>query len=313
MNHAITALLLQPEAQEAQEAQAPQSHYDRFQGVFESFKASYVNERHPTENTLRSLKMVVPRFLTFISKNRQDVNEIDKQDVIDYLNSLKGLRTSSRLLHLRIITLFMNWLHHMGTLKAQWETVTYKGRADVPRAPQKELTKEEVEKILNHMDNLKGKEKVLIQLLLARPLRIGELAKLEVRDVDLTGRTITITKGKNKKTRTISIPETIYDGLSQLIESAKLRHDLVFGLQTVSMIHIVNRVLEKAGVIRNGRSTHSLRHTVIMRMRHEAHVDVEVVAELAGNTPGTIYRNYNHVPVAAQRQAEQDLDRLLSV
>jgi integrase len=148
--------------------------------------------------------------------------------------------------------------------------------------------------------------------MLARPLRIGELSRLVLSDVDIARHTITITKSKNKGTRTITIPDVIYEPFRRLVYGLKPK-DRVFGMGNISLIHIVNRAMEGAGIERRGRSTHSLRHTAITRLLHEAHVDVAVVAEMAGNTPQTIYRNYNHVPVQAQRDAEKELDKLLSI
>jgi len=243
-------------------------------------------------------------------KNREFVTEIQKEDVICYLNSLATLRTSSRLTHLRWITVFLNWLYDPLHLIIQKpETIFYKGPPDVPRAIQKDLDVKEVQKVLDTLPTLPVRDQAIGYLLLYRLLRVGELVNLKVEDVNLAQRFITIYKSKNGTSRQISIPSTALESLRQVMEG-KAEDSLLFDLKPYAMLLHVNQILEKSGVSRMGRSSHAFRHTGITNLLEEGE-DPAVIAKMAGNTPLTIYKNYgSSISAKAQKNGEIKLDRL---
>lgn len=74
---------------------------------------------------------------------------------------------------------------------------------------------------------------------------------------------------------------------------------------------IVWEMIKKLRVAPNGRGSHAFRHTVIMSMLREAHIDPGIVGQIAGNTPRTIYSNYSsQVSIDEQSQAENAFDRV---
>jgi len=179
--------------------------------IFTTFYQSYQQARNPSLNTAKQIKGIIPAFLSYCmtEKNREFVEEIQKEDVICYLNSLIDLRTSSRLTHLRWITVFLNWLYEpLHIIIQKPETVFYKGPPDIPRAVQKDLDTKEVQKILNALPTLPDKDQAIGYLLLYRLLRIGELVNLRVENVDLKRQLVTILKSKNRTSRQI-----LYDRL----------------------------------------------------------------------------------------------------
>jgi len=188
--------------------------------IFTTFYESYRQARNPSVNTVIQLKSVIPAFLNYCmtEKHREFVTEIQKEDVICYLNSLTSLRTSSRLTHLRWITVFLNWLYDPLHLIIQKpETIFYKGPPDIPRAVQKDLDAKEVQKILNVLPTLPVKDQAMGYLLLFRLLRIGELVNLKIEDVNLAQRFISIYKSKNGTSRQISIPSKAIEPLKQIM------------------------------------------------------------------------------------------------
>jgi integrase len=280
--------------------------------IFTTFYESYQQARNPAPNTASQIKTIIPKFLDFCmtQKNREFVEEIQKEDVICYLNSLTALRTSSRLTHLRWITVFLNWLYDPLRLITQKpETIFYKGPPDIPRAVQKDLDGREVQKILNILPTLPIKDQVIGYLLLYRLLRIGELTNLRIENVDLKRHLITILKSKNRTSRQISIPSKAIEPLKQIMEG-KAQDSLLFDLKSHAMLLHVNQILEKSGVSRRGRSSHAFRHTGITNLLEEGE-DPAVIAKMAGNTPLTIYRNYaSNISAKAQKNGEDKLDRL---
>jgi integrase len=215
-------------------------------------------------------------------------------------------------MHLRFITLFFNYLFKLRLIEVKLPVVFYKGPPDIPRAPQKDLDEKEIKKMIQGKGKLSLPEKVILELLISRPLRIGELTNLRVSDVNLTQKIITIYKSKNQKTRILSIPSVTYDGLSQLIEN-KNSEDLVFGFAERTMYGVLNRIYKKLGIEKRGRSGHAFRHWVIMSMLYKLRRDVSVVAEDAGNSKKTIMSHYTErIPSEELRDTEKSMDRLLS-
>jgi len=280
--------------------------------IFTTFYESYRQARNPSVNTVIQLKSVIPAFLNYCmtEKHREFVTEIQKEDVICYLNSLTSLRTSSRLTHLRWITVFLNWLYDPLHLIIQKpETIFYKGPPDIPRAVQKDLDAKEVQKILNVLPTLPVKDQAMGYLLLFRLLRIGELVNLKIEDVNLAQRFISIYKSKNGTSRQISIPSKAIEPLKQIMEG-KAQDSPLFDLGDHAILLHVNQILEKSGVSRRGRSSHAFRHTGITNLLEEGE-DPAVIAKMAGNTPLTIYRNYaSNISAKAQKNGEDKLDRL---
>jgi integrase len=280
--------------------------------IFTTFYESYQQARNPSTNTTIQLKSVIPAFLNYCmtERHREFVTEIQKDDVIAYLNSLVNLRTSSRLTHLRWIMVFLNWLYDPLHLIIQKpETVFYKGPPDIPRAVRKDLDAKEVQKILNALPTLPVKDQAIGYLLLFRLLRIGELVNLKVEDVNLAQKFITIYKSKNGSSRQISIPSKAIEPLRQIMEG-KAKDSSLFDLQSHAMLVHANLIMENSGVSRRGRSSHSFRHTGITNLLEEGE-DPAVIAKMAGNTPLTIYRNYaSNISAKAQKNGEEKLDRL---
>ena len=280
--------------------------------IFTTFYESYQQARNPSTNTTIQLKSDIPAFLNYCmtEKHREFVTEIQKDDVIAYLNSLVNLRTSSRLTHLRWIMVFLNWLYDpMHIIIQKPETVFYKGPPDIPRAVQKDLDAKEVQKILNTLPTLPVRDQAIGCLLLYRLLRIGELVNLRVENVDLKRQLVTILKSKNRTSRQISIPSKALEPLRQIMEG-KAQDSPLFDLGDHAILLHVNQIMENSGVSRRGRSSHSFRHTGITNLLEEGE-DPAVIAKMAGNTPLTIYRNYaSNISAKAQKNGEDKLDRL---
>lgn len=146
--------------------------------VFERFMEKYKAERNPAENTVKSLKGIIPKFLGYCKGiGRNELNEITPEDVIGHLNSLEGTRTSTKKIHKAFITLFMNFCFSCGFLGRRLGRVAYKGVADVPRAPLKGFTESEMSLMKQKAQKLGIRERIIFHLISNRPLRISELVK----------------------------------------------------------------------------------------------------------------------------------------
>ena len=280
--------------------------------TYEKFMERYKAERNPARNTLIAIEQTVPRFLQFCqAKGRDDINQITGEDIIGYLNSLNGNRTSSKKVQKSYISIFMNSCFAYGYLDKKIGPVPYKGPSDVPRAPLKGFTAEEIALMRRNVGRLGIRERVIFNLISNRPMRVSELVALTVGDVDLEARTFTIYLSKNRKTRILGIPPEALDDLREYIKDGMAAgEERLLGLGLRMMEFKIGEMIKMLRVTPNGRGAHAFRHTVIMSMLRKNKIDPAVVASLAGNTPRTIYSNYSgQVSIDEQRKAERDFDR----
>jgi site-specific recombinase XerD len=282
--------------------------YQQFEKFFERYQA----ERNPARNTVLAIQKIIPRFLSFCQgKGREDLNQITREDVIDYLTSLNGTRSSTKRVHKAFITLFMNACVSYGLRGEHLGPIPYKGPPDVPRAPLKGFTAEEMALMRQNVRRLELRERIIFNLLSNRPLRIQELVNLKVGDIGLEAKTFTIYRSKNTKTRTLSLPKETWNDLREYIKPDSSGEDPLFGTSLRGLGFIVKEIIRKLRVNPNGRGSYGFRHYVIMSMLRDGEIDPAVVATIAGNTPKTIYSNYaSQVSIGEQRSAEKAFDKL---
>jgi len=84
------------------------------------------------------------------------------------------------------------------------------------------LSIEEVQKLFKHIKNT---EALMVQLLYGSGLRLMELARLRVKDIDFGSNLIFVRDGKGDKDRSTILPEAIKLPLQSHLEKAKLLHD----------------------------------------------------------------------------------------
>ena len=96
------------------------------------------------------------------------------------------------------------------------------------------LTKEEVKKVIDHMNAL---PRLMAILLYGGGLRLMECCRLRIRDIDFSRNEIVIRAGKGDKDRHTMLPTAIKESLSKHIEAvgSDTRKDLKKGLGRVAM------------------------------------------------------------------------------
>jgi len=147
------------------------------------------------------------------------------------------------------------------------------------------LSKKEVEKIILQAENLKYK--LMISLSYAAGLRVSEVVKLKVKDVDLDELIIHIKNAKGKKDRITVFPEKLKNDIKILI-TGKKNNDFLFEsnrggkLTTTSLQKYFHKTLTKSG-IKKEATFHSLRHSFATHLLENG-VDVRYVQELLGHS-----------------------------
>ena len=146
------------------------------------------------------------------------------------------------------------------------------------------LSREEIAAILDNITN--KKHKILIALAYGAGLRISEVIKLRVKDINLNELTLHIKEAKGAKDRITIFPERLKGDLGKMIEFRQ-SNDFIFeserggGLSERSAQKVLENALKKSK-IKKEATFHSLRHSFATHLLENG-VDVRYVQELLGH------------------------------
>jgi len=146
------------------------------------------------------------------------------------------------------------------------------------------LLRGEIKEMMNCVSNLK--HKLMIQVAYCAGLRVSEVVRLKIVDIDLEELTLVVRQGKGKKDRLTILSKNIINDLKNLIINRN-NNDYLFEsnrggkLTEMSIQKVFHNALKKAG-IKKPASFHSLRHSFATHLLENG-VDVRYVQELLGH------------------------------
>lgn len=147
------------------------------------------------------------------------------------------------------------------------------------------LTRDEIDSLLATITN--AKYKLMVALAYGAGLRVGELVRLRVKDVDLAELTLHLKATKGSKDRITLIPTKLKPQLDFIL-SAKPLNDYVFESERGGRLteRSIQKVFENALVaanIKKSATFHSLRHSFATHLLQNG-VDVRYVQVLLGHS-----------------------------
>ena len=148
----------------------------------------FINRRHPAEASAEDVRA----FLTYLAADRKV--SVNTQKIA--LNSLAYL-------YIKFLTIDLGDLNFTPATKQRSLPVV--------------LTVDEVRRVL---DCLRGRYKLIIQLLYGSGLRVNECLRLRIKDIDFSLRSVTVHDGKGRKDRTTLLGSTVVEPLQKQIELA---------------------------------------------------------------------------------------------
>ncbi len=162
------------------------------------------------------------RFYDYLLKiKKKDINNVavESEDVRDYLSYLALQRRVSASTQNQafnsILFLFRNVLK--ADLKDLQKTVRAKRGQRLPVV----LSVNEVQKLFKHVE---GQPLLVLQLLYGSGMRLMEVARLRVKDIDFSSNLIFIRNGKGDKDRATVLPESVHVLLKQHLEKVQNLH-----------------------------------------------------------------------------------------
>lgn len=248
-------------------------------------------------------------FFDWLSAKQLDADKATKDQIRAYLVELasSGRVSASYCRGARAAIVF---LYEMA-LK-QREKVHDLPRMKRPEQLPRVLSREEVAKILKVTSFLK--HKALLVTAYSAGLRVGEVVRLKVCDIDSKRMTIRVTAGKGAKDRDTLLSATALEILRQYFRAFKPKDWLFPGddsknhLSERAAQKVFHESLKKTGIIKPA-TFHTLRHSFATHLLEDG-VDTRsgYIQELLGHGSIETTERYTHVTERGKQQIKSPLD-----
>ena len=223
--------------------------------------------------TIKTYCFCVEKFLS--SHHNKELKGITKNDVQEYFDRFieKGRPGNTINVHLNAVKFFFEEVLR----KRLTVNIKY---SKTPRRLPEFLTKEEVVRLLDSITN--SKHTLMITLLYATGMRVGELVSLKVRDFEFNQNYGWVRQGKGRKDRLFIIPLKLKSELLDWIEKQKLDSDdwLFTGhgrehISIATIQAIIKEAVRKAKIFKHVHP-HTMRHSFATHLIQNGYAVTEV-------------------------------------
>lgn len=257
--------------------------------------------RQFSQKTVKSYCYYITNCLQWSNKNARDVNT---DDIRRYLEKLADSRKSASTLNSAYSAL---QFYFEKILRRRFFT-------NIPRAKKDKklpevLTKEEVKRILDAINNVK--HKLLLGFMYSSGLRVSEVVNARVGDLNFSGKILTVRQGKGNKDRITILSEKIAGVLEKYVKN-KDSNSFVFESERGGKLtertaqKVFSNALLASGIKRDV-SCHSLRHSFATHLL-EAGTDIRYIQELLGHAKLATTQIYTHVAGNNLKNIKSPLD-----
>ncbi len=254
-----------------------------------------------SEQTLKSYVLHTKQFLNY---TKQEISDLEEQDIKDYLSWLMSGKLAVRSIALKkaaIKFFFENVLN-----KKIIKITTLK----IPKKLPEVLTIEEVRSLIGNAST--EKSKLLIEILYSAGLRVSELVNLKINDLDLNNKTGWVRAGKGNKDRMFILAQTVVNSLNKYINDYEIKEFLFPGKNFTITTRNVQKIIKKTALkanINKKITPHSLRHSFATHLL-ESGTDIRMIQVLLGHASLNTTEQYTHVSSTELKKVKSPLDNL---
>lgn len=254
--------------------------------------------------TLRNYMDSNIKLLDFLKKNPSEVSSDDLKFFMS--EELSDKSSSSIVLFLSAIKYaYTNILGNDITLKV--------------KRPKKEkrlpavLTKDEIKKLFDSMENKKSK--LIVSMMYACGMRVSEILNLKISDLDFDNKTGNIRQAKGKKDRFFNIPAFLSKDLKKQAEEQKNANQVFLfsgpnGALSPRNIQKIVSLASKKAEIKKEVHPHTLRHSFATHLL-ENNVDIRKIQELLGHADLSTTQIYTHISKEELKKIKSPIDELM--
>jgi integrase/recombinase XerD len=161
-------------------------------------------------------------------------------------------------------------------------------------------------------DVLGLRDRCMLEVLYSCGLRRAEVTRLDLDDLDLARRVLTVRQGKGGKSRTLPLGERAIDWLARYLATARPRLEIDLNERALFISgygtrlnpnyvgNWVKRTMKKAGIEKAG-SCHLLRHSCATHM-HDNGADIRFIQQMLGHARLDTTQIYTEVSIVALQE-----------
>jgi integrase/recombinase XerD len=247
--------------------------------------------RNYSDATSRSYMQALDAFLAFHPGDPRQRTRGHLYDYLAHLQGRKGLSASTRNLHrFALIFFYRQVLQLPGPVNS---LPIAKGDQELPDV----FSAGEILGLLNATNN--PKHRLMLSFAYGCGLRVAELSRLKLADIDIPRRIIQVVRGKGGKSRKVFLPESLRPELESYLETYR---PLTYLFEsTLPGKHLVIRTLQavfenakaKAGIQSKG-GIHALRHSFATHLLENG-TDLRYIQALLGHSDSKVTERYTRV------------------
>jgi len=261
-----------------------------------------------SRNTIKTYSTEFAQLLKSI--NNHHVNELTPEKIRTYiLYCIDTLKLSDNLIHSRI-----------NAIKFYFEQVLFREKffIEIPRPKKpsklpKALSTKDIKKMFEALEH-NPKHQLLMKLCYGMGLRVSEIVKLKVSDIDSHSMLVLVSNAKGKKDRYVVLPESALELLRSYYRQYKPKEYLFEGQYgghySERSVQTVFKNAMKKAKINKKVGVHSLRHSYATHLIEQG-TDIRFVQELLGHKSIKTTMIYTHLTDAAKRKIKSPLDNLI--
>lgn len=258
----------------------------------------YLELEGKSQNTVRMYSYYVRKFL-------EEGNDVNARSALRFLAKLKKNGYSNKSLNL-VVQALKAYFRFEG-LEEEAEKLK---SPKVPRSLPKNLTKEEVKKLLGVIPPTRKRDRLIVLLLYGSGLRVSELCNLKIDDIDFERSLIIVRGGKGAKDRIVPISKALLRAIEDylktrsddseylIVEERRNRKDK---LSPKTVWYLLDKYGKKAGI---KVTPHMLRHSFATHMLENG-IDIRVIQEILGHSNLSTTQIYTKVTVEHLRRAQE--------
>lgn len=249
--------------------------------------------------TVRNYNFFVEKFL--LQNTGKNAAELTQDDAKLYLSGLFETKSKNTI------------MLAAAALKFYYTQILKKEFSDV-KIPKKDhrlpsvLSKEEVKKLIDTTDNVKSR--LIISLLYSGGLRVSELVKLKVGDVNFQDKTGWVRSGKGSKDRLFIVSDTLAKEIQEYLQGRENQY--VFSkdkpLTTRNIQKIISSTRKRAGIDKKV-TPHTLRHSFATHLLEQG-TDIRMIQVLLGHASLNTTQIYAHVSTDQIKKIKNPFDGL---
>lgn len=257
-----------------------------------------------SKRTLKMYLCYVDEFFNFIKK---DPKQIERADVINFMAHKVGQGASDS-----TMALVYSALRHFFKEFLKSDIMEEIKRPKKGKKLPVVMTKEEVKKILDATK--KKRDRLILMLLYSSGLRVSEVTKLKIKDLNLAEKTAIVRGGKGNKDRLVILSEQWVEEIKQYLARRRVKSEYVFckGNGTPVSVDSIQRAVRKARIkagINKNITPHSFRHSFATHLL-EAGESIRKIQELLGHSNLSTTQIYTKVSTEELKKVKSPLDNL---